>query len=42
MKLILKAKKYKGIDKKEVSKLIKQLINEAKVHSPKFCYYDAT
>lgn len=31
-----------GIDKKEVSKLIKQLINEAKVHSPKFCYYDAT
>ena len=29
-----------GIDKKEVSKLIKQLVNEGMVHSPKFCYYD--
>ncbi len=29
------------IDKKEVSKVIKQLMNDGKVHSPKFCYYDA-
>ncbi len=29
-----------GIDKKEVSKVIKQLVNEGKAHSPKFCYYD--
>ncbi len=29
-----------GIDKKEVSKVIKQLVNEGKVYSPKFCYYD--
>ena len=31
-----------GIDKKEVSKLIKQLVNDGKAHSPKFCYYDAS
>jgi DNA-binding transcriptional regulator GbsR (MarR family) len=28
-----------GIDKKEVSKQIKVLVNEGIVHSPKFCYY---
>jgi DNA-binding transcriptional regulator GbsR (MarR family) len=28
-----------GIDKKEVSKMIKQLVDEGTVHSPKFCYY---
>jgi len=30
-----------GIDKKEVSKMIKQLVTEGTVHSPKFCYYEA-
>jgi len=30
-----------GIDKKEVSKMIKQLVDEGTVHSPKFCYYQA-
>ena len=30
-----------GIDKNEVSKAIKLLVNEGKAHSPKFCYYDA-
>ena len=29
-----------GIDKKEVSKVIKQLVNEGKAYSPKYCYYD--
>ena len=29
-----------GIDKKEVSKVIKKLVNEGKAYSPKFCYYD--
>jgi len=29
-----------GIEKKEVSKVIKHLVNEGKVHSPKYCYYD--
>lgn len=28
-----------GIDKKEVSKLIKKLMEDGKVHSPKFCFY---
>lgn len=28
-----------GIDKKEVSKQIKKLVEEGTVHSPKFCYY---
>ena len=28
-----------GIDKKEVSKLIKKLVDEGTVHSPKYCYY---
>lgn len=28
-----------GIDKKAVSKAIKELVAEDKVHSPKFCYY---
>ena len=28
-----------GLDKKEVSKVIKQLVNEGKAYSPKFCYY---
>ncbi len=30
-----------GIDKKEVSKHIKQLVTEGIVHSPKFCFYEA-
>lgn len=30
-----------GIDKKAVSKAIKELIAEDKVHSPKYCYYAA-
>ena len=30
-----------GIDKKEVSKMIKKLVDEGKAHSPKFCYYAA-
>ncbi len=30
-----------GIDKKLVSKAIKELVAEDKVHSPKFCYYAA-
>ncbi|MCP4459494.1 MAG: winged helix-turn-helix domain-containing protein, partial [Cytophagales bacterium] len=28
-----------GIDKKLVSKAIKELVADGKVHSPKFCYY---
>jgi predicted transcriptional regulator len=28
-----------GIDSKEVSKIIKELREEGKVHSPKRCYY---
>ena len=28
-----------GIDSKEVSKIIKELKKEGKVHSPKRCYY---
>jgi len=28
-----------GIDSKEVSKIIKELKDEGKVHSPKRCYY---
>lgn len=30
-----------GIEKKEVDKAIKKLIAEAKVSSPKKCYYEA-
>jgi len=30
-----------GIDKKDVSKAIKKLVDEGKAFSPKFCYYDA-
>ncbi len=29
-----------GVDKKEAEKAIKQLVAEAKVHSPKRCYYE--
>lgn len=29
-----------GIDKKEVSKIIKKLVEEDKVHSPKRCFYE--
>jgi DNA-binding MarR family transcriptional regulator len=29
-----------GIDKKEMSKIIKKLVEEEKVHSPKRCFYD--
>ncbi|MCX7862008.1 MAG: replication protein [Bacteroidales bacterium] len=29
-----------GIDKKEVEKAIKQLVAEAKIHSPKRCFYE--
>ncbi|WP_456469340.1 transcriptional regulator [Archaeoglobus sp.] len=31
--------KMTGIDSKEVSKIIKELRKEGKVHSPKRCYY---
>lgn len=30
-----------GIDKKEVEKIIKKLVAESKVASPKRCYYEA-
>lgn len=30
-----------GIDKKDVDKLIKKLVAEGKVTSPKRCYYEA-
>lgn len=30
-----------GIDKKEVDKMIKKLVAEGKVTSPKRCYYEA-
>lgn len=30
-----------GIDKKEVDKIIKKLVTEGKVESPKRCYYAA-
>ncbi len=30
-----------GIDKKEVEKIIKKLVREGKVESPKRCYYAA-
>lgn len=29
-----------GIDKKEISKIIKTLKTEGKIHSPKRCYYE--
>jgi len=29
-----------GIDKKEVDKTLKQLVKEAKIHSPQRCYYE--
>lgn len=29
-----------GIEKKEVSKIIKKLVEEDKVHSPKRCFYE--
>ena len=29
-----------GIDKKEVDKVIKVLVAEGKLHSPKRCFYD--
>ena len=29
-----------GIDKKEISKIIKVLVKEERVHSPKRCFYD--
>ena len=31
-----------GIEKKEVSKLIKKLKTEGKVYSPKRCFYDVS
>jgi len=31
--------KATGLDSKEVSKIIKELRSEGKVHSPKRCYY---
>jgi len=31
--------KITGLDSKEVSKIIKELRKEGKVHSPKRCYY---
>jgi len=31
--------KMLGVDSKEVSKVIKELKKEGKVHSPKRCYY---
>ncbi len=31
--------KMTGLDSKEVSKIIKELRKEGKVHSPKRCYY---
>ncbi len=31
-----------GMDSKEVSKIIKELRKEGKVHSPKRCYYAPT
>lgn len=31
---------HTGIDKKEVSKLVKKLKTEEKIFSPKRCYYD--
>ena len=31
--------KQTGIDSKEVSKIIKELREDGKVHSPKHCYY---
>jgi predicted transcriptional regulator len=31
--------KMTGMDSKEVSKIIKELRKEGKVHSPKRCYY---
>ncbi len=31
--------KLTGLDSKEVSKIIKELRKEGKVHSPKRCYY---
>ncbi len=30
-----------GIDKKEVAKLVKQLVTDGKVYSPKACFYQA-
>ncbi len=30
-----------GIDKKEVDKIIKKLVKEEKVYSPKRCFYQA-
>ncbi len=30
-----------GMDSKEVSKIIKELVSEEKVYSPKRCYYQA-
>ncbi len=29
------------MDKNEVSKMIKKLVSEGKVHSPRYCYYQA-
>lgn len=29
-----------GLEKKEVEKIIKKLVKEEKVHSPKRCYYE--
>ncbi len=34
--------KLTGLDSKEVSKIIKELRKEGKVHSPKRCYYAPT
>ncbi len=31
--------KLTGLDSKEVSKIIKELKKEGKIHSPKHCYY---
>jgi DNA-binding MarR family transcriptional regulator len=30
-----------GIDKKDVSKAIKKLVDDGSAFSPKYCYYDA-
>ncbi len=29
-----------GVDKKEVDKALKQLVKEAKIHSPQRCFYE--
>ena len=31
-----------GVEKKEITKIIKELKTEGKIHSPKRCYYEPT